>query len=618
VLVGERGNYRLEKAPTELHISPTVQGVLTARIDRLAPAEKAFLHQLAVIGRQFPLSLVRKVVPQPEEELYRLLSSLQSKEFLYEQPTFPEPDYIFKHALTQEVAYGTVLQDKRKALHERTAQAIESLFHDKLEDHYTELAHHYSRSGNTQRAVKYLHLAGQQAAQRFANEEAIHHLTTALELLQALPDTLERARQELLLQTSLGPVWMFTKGWGGPEVEQIYTRARELCQQVGDTPQLFRVLWGLWMFYAVRSESQVAQELAEQLLRLAQSAQNPLFLLPAYFALGWTLLWRGEGTVGLAHLEQGIALYDPQEHRFLGSVYGQHPTVSSLGSRALALGLLGYPDQALKGSQETLALAQDVAHPNSLSYALCIAAVLHLFRREGKAAQGQAEAVIALSEEHGFPQWLASGIACRGAALSAQGQEEEGITQIRQGLAALQAAGANFTVPQFLALLAEAYGKAGQPEEGLTALTEALNFVDKTGERLYEAELYRLKGTLTLQSRASLAQVQDKSETSQDKSEVPNTQHPTPSTQEAEACFLKAIEIARKQQAKSLELRAVMSLVRLRQQQAMQHASRTTQHEARTMLDAARNMLSEIYHWFTEGFDTKDLQEAKALLEELA
>ena len=210
-LVGECGHYRLEKAPTELHISPTVQGVLAARIDRLEAEEKDLLQQLAVIGREFSLSLVRKVVPQPEAELYRLLASLQSKEFLYEQPAFPEPDYIFKHALTQEVAYGMVLQGRRKALHERTAQAMETLDRATLDEHYSELAHHYSRSGNTPKAVEYLQLAGQQAVQRSANAEAISHLTTALELLQTLPDILERTRQELTLQIALGAPLAATK-----------------------------------------------------------------------------------------------------------------------------------------------------------------------------------------------------------------------------------------------------------------------------------------------------------------------------------------------------------------------------------------------------------------------
>jgi predicted ATPase len=275
VLVGERGHYRVESVPTEFHISPTVQGVLAARIDRLGLAEKELLHQLAVMGRQFPLGLVRQVVPQPEEALYHLLASLQRKEFLYEQPAFPESDYIFKHALTQEVAYSTVLQERRKAIHERTAQAIEALYGSSLEDHYSELAHHYTRSGNTQKAVEYLHLAGQQAVQRSAHEEAIHHLTTALEFLQTLPDTPERTHQELRLHLTLGGPLQATRSFGSPDVQATYARARELCQQLGETRQLFPVLLGLRGFHQVRGEFLAARELGEQLLGLAQREQDP-------------------------------------------------------------------------------------------------------------------------------------------------------------------------------------------------------------------------------------------------------------------------------------------------------------------------------------------------------
>src|SRR5437867_1002411 len=294
ILAGERGNYRLEKVPTELHISPTVQGVLAARIDRLAVAEKEFVQQVAVMGREFSLSLLRHVIPQPEEELYRLLAALQTKEFLYEQPAFPEVEYIFKHALTQEVAYNSMLHERRKVLHERTAQAIEALFHSRLEDHYGDLAYHYSRSGNTPKAVEYLHLAGQQAVQRSANAEAITHLTTALELLRTLPDTPERTQHELGLHLTLGPVLMNIRGMAAPEVGALYTRARELCQQGGDTAQLFPVLFGLWMFSFLRAELPRARELGSQLLRLAQQAQNSALLLGAHRVLGVTLPYQGE------------------------------------------------------------------------------------------------------------------------------------------------------------------------------------------------------------------------------------------------------------------------------------------------------------------------------------
>jgi predicted ATPase len=500
-LAGERGNYRLQKTSTELHISPTVQGVLAARIDRLGTAEKELLQRLAVIGREFSLSLVRQVVTQPEEELYQLLSMLQSKEFLYEQPAFPEVEYIFKHALTQEIAYNSLLVERRKVLHEHTAQAMEVLFHSRLDDYYEDLAHHYSRSSNTQKAVEYLQLAGQQAAQRSAYAEAIGHLTTALELLEVLPDTPERMQHELTLQITLGPALIAIKGYAASEVEKVYTRARELCQQLGETPQLFSVLRGLWVFYLVSGELQTAYELGEQLLSLAQSVQDPALLLEAHWTLGNTLFLLGELLPAHGHLEQGIALYAPQQHCSHAVRYGQDPGVVSLGFAAWLLWLLGYPDQALKRNNETLALVQELSHPYSVNFALVFAAWFHHFCREGQAVQEQAEAVVALATEHGFPAWIAWGTILRGWALAEQGQGEEGVAQLRQGIAARQAMAEEALRPYSLALLAEAYGKAGQAEEGLSVLAEALAVVDKTGERLYEAELYRLKGQLTLQSR---------------------------------------------------------------------------------------------------------------------
>src|SRR5262249_29235169 len=539
-----------------------------------------------VSGRQLPLSLIQHVVTQPEEELYRLLSSLQSKEFLYEQPAFPEVEYIFKHALTQEVAYGTVLQDKRKALHERTAQAIETLYHAQLDDHYGDLAHHYSRSGNTQKAADYLQLAGQQAVQRSANAEAIAHLTTALELLKTLPDTPERARQELILQIALGVPLTATRSWGAPEVEQTYSRARELCQQVGETPQLFQVLYGLWLYYEVRAELQTAHELGEQCLKLAQSVQDPALLLVAHFTLGLTLFWLGELALAREHFEQGIALYDLRQHRSLAFVYGSFdPGVACLASVGWILWVLGYPDQALKRVHEALTLAQELTHPVSVALALHFVAALHQHRREGRAVQERAETYIALSSEQGFPYWLATGTILRGWALAEQGQREEGVGQMRQGVAVFRATGSEIGRSWYLALLTEACGRTARTEEGLNLLTEALVHVHKYAELLYEAELYRLRGELTL-AQSSVQGL------------VSSVQ------KEAEECFLKAIEIARRQQAKSLELRATVSLARLWQQQSKK--------------EEAHRMLVEIYGCFTEGFDTKDLQEAKALLAELS
>jgi predicted ATPase len=291
-------------------------------------------------------------------------------------------------------------------------------------------------------------------------------------------------------------------------------------------------------------------------------------------------------------LKQGIALYDPQQHRSHAFLYGGHdPGVCCLSQDAHALWMLGYPDQALQTMHEALRLARELSHSHSLALALGYAVGLHASRREVQAAQRRAEELIVLSREQGFPVWLALGTAMQGWALAEQGQGEEGIAKLRQGITAYGATGAEMGQPQRLALLAEAHGKAGQAEEGLIVLAEALDMVHRTGERVAEARLYRLKGQLVLQSRSPQSTVSD-----------PRPLAPDPQA-EAEACFHKAIEIARKQQAKSLELRATTSLARLWQQQGKQHE--------------ARNMLSEIYNWFTEGFDTADLQEARALLEAL-
>jgi class 3 adenylate cyclase/predicted ATPase len=598
---GPVGEGRAVPPPTDIHIPPTVQAVLASRIDRLASDEKDLLQTLAVVGKEFSLSLLKQVVDHSEDTLQRLLARLRDAEFIYEQPAFPEPDYIFKHALTQEVAYNSLLIERRKVLHERAAKAIETIFHDRLEDQYSELASHYSRSGNTQKAVDYLQLAGQQAVQRSANEEAITHLTTALELLKTLPDTPERDQQELMLQVTLSAPFVAMKGFAAPEAGKIYARARELCQQIGETPQLFPVLLGLRLFHAARGEIWMACELGEQCLRLAQSVQDPTFLLGAHHALGDTVYFLGDLARARTHQEQAIALYDPQQHRFLAFGQGYDLGMDALAHGAWVLWYLGYPEQALQRSQAALNLAQELSHPYSLAHALFCAAWLHHLRREAPIVQKQAEAAMTLAAEHGFAMELAWGTIFHGLALAEQGQQQEGIAQIREGLAAWQATGGEVFRPGWIAQLAEVYGQIGKTVEGLALLADALGMVNKTGERLHEAELYRLKGELTLQA----ANQKSKGKGQKAKIETnPRSLTPDPQGEgEAEACFLKAIDISRKQQAKSLELRATMSLARLWQQQDKR--------------DEARQMLSEVYGWFTEGFDTKDLQEAKALLKEL-
>ena len=620
-LAGDRGAYIFTQPVTKLQLPPTVQGVLAARIDRLAPEEKALLQQLAVIGREFSQSLVRQVLAQPEEEIYRLLASLQHKEFLYEQPAVPEVEYIFKHALTQEVAYNSVLLERRKVMHEQIGQAIEQLYYDRLEEHYSELAHHYSRSNNTEKAIEYLQKAGQQAVQRSAYADAGTAFTTALVLLQTLPETRERTQQELALQIALASVFLVTKGYTSQEVGQTYTRARELCLQLDDTTQLIPVVTGQWLFYSVRAEHRLARELANHCLQLAHRTQDSAHLLTAHYALGQSLLWLGEIDEALQHLRKGRKLYDAAQHHSLAARYGEDPGVVCLAYEAHALFILGYPDQALHRSREAIALAKGLADSFSLAEALVMAAYVRLDRREPRVAQEEAEGAIALAREHDFPSWITSATIFWGWAIAELGKFAEGTLKMCQGLADYRASGAELGVPNFLAQLAEAQGKGkeGKPEWSL--LDEALALIEKNDEHWREAEVYRLKGELRLQQEFNLqgskpvlpapvpqAQVSPSTLLRINSVEGFQVTDPRPlpfdPQGEAEACFLKAIEVAQKHHAKSWELRATMSLTRLWQQQGKPAE--------------AHRLLSEVYNWFTEGFDTKDLQEAKALLDSLA
>jgi len=561
-----------------LQLSPTVQGVLAARIDRLPAAEKALLQTLAVLGKEFAWSLLRQVTGQTDEALQQLLARLQTEEFIYEQPAFPESAYIFKHALTQEVAYNAVLLERRRVLHERAAQAIEGLYAGRLVEHYHALAHHYSRSGNTPKAVDYLHRAGQQEVERSAYAEAVSHLTTAIDLLASLPDTLQRNQQELAVQMTLGPALRAIKGSSAPEVEQLNNRARLLCEQVGDPPQLFRVLWGFWLMYNARGDARTMRTLGEQLLSLAQRLEDPDLLLEAHHALWTSLFSGGELTAARMHQEQGLRLYDLQRHRTHAALYSGHdPGVCCHYRAAPTLWLLGYPDQAVASSQAALDLAQQLAHPLSLAIVLYFAAILHHLRREASPTQACAEAAMTLATDLEFLGQMAQATPLRGWAVAVSGHWEEGIIQIRH--AVYGEARRLRDRPYYLALLAEACTQAGQTAEGLEALDEALAAVAQSAARWWEAELYRLKGELLLQQTAT---------------------QPT----EAEACFRQALDIALRQQAKSLELRAAMSLSQLWQQQGKRAE--------------AYELLAPIYSWFTEGFETADLQEAKALIEELS
>jgi predicted ATPase len=557
--------------PTTLHDS------LMARLDRLAMV-KGLAQLGATLGREFSYELLQAVSPWDEGTLQQGLHQLVAAEFLYQRGLPPQATYRFKHALIQDAAYQSLLKSTRQRYHQRIAQVLAEHFPETAETQPELLAYHYTEAGLIAQAIAYWQRAGERAIERSAHAEAISHLTAALELLRTLPDTAERAQQELDVQIALGIPLVLTKGHSAPEVEVTYARARELCRQVGDTRQLFSALLGLRRSYYMRGELQAAHNLGEQLLRLAERLDDQGLRAQAHMMLGEVLLRLGEFAQARAHLEQGMALYDRQQHRAEVFHYGNDTEVCCRAFVAEALWVLGYRDQARQRIEEALAWAQELAHPFSLVIALRHAARLHQFRREPHSAHERAEAAIALSQEQGFMQFLADATILRGWALAEQGQVAEGLAQLRQGVAAWQATGAHQR-SYHATWLAGAYGKVGQPEAGLRVLTEALAAVEATRERFAEAELSRLTGELLLAQSAE--------------------HHAA-----AETCYQQALAVARRQQAKSWELRAAMSLSRLWQQQDKRAE--------------AYDLLAPIYGWFTEGFDTADLQEAKALLEELS
>ncbi len=564
---------KLTRPLAEIKVPATVQGILTSRIDRLPADEKDLLQTLAVMGREFSLALVRKVVLKPDDELARMLSDLQLGEFIYEQPALPEAEYVFKHALTQEVAYDTLLTGRRKQLHEQAAAAIEALYAERLDDHLNRLARHYSQSGNARKAVKYLDLAGRQAARRLAYDEAIGHFTSALELLGNLPDDSERDRKELALRTALGPYLIAMKGPAAEEVALIFARARSLCEKLGEDMQLFWVTYALQFFHLLRLELQIARELGARQIELAERWQNASMLMAAYSAMAEVLCDVGEFGAARDLCAKGIALdVVPTTSAF--SEIGA-PRTMLLAHSSRDLFILGYPAQALTQSREALSEARQLG-PHSLAFALSLAAEVHRYVGDETKARELTEALASLAGERGFLLWSAQAVFLRGAGLVAEGQAEEAIIELRRGAALVEMTGAVAGIWKLP--LAEAFAKLGRPEEGLAAIAEALELMRKTGLRIFEAELHRVEGALILLKAPGAVAT-------------------------AENALRQAVAIARRQDAKSWELRAVTSLARLLSTQGKR--------------DEARAMLGEIYGWFIEGFDTIDLKSARTLLDEL-
>jgi len=422
LLTEQEGYYELTGPLPPLAIPTTLQDSLMARLDRLGTVKE--VAQLgATLGREFTYELLHAVSPLDEATLQRELDKLVEAELIYQRGLPPQTRYFFKHALIQEAAYQSLLKSKRQQYHQKIAQILEEQFAETVETQPELLAHHYTEASLIVQALPYWQKAGQIARQHSANVEAIGHLTKGLELLKTLPDTPERAQQELDLQTTLAPALIATKGYASTEVEKAYARARELCQQVGETPQLFPVLRGLWEFYEVQGKLPMARELGEQLLILAQSLQDPSLLLVAHDVLADTLLWLGEFAPAQVHSEQGIALYD-QQHRTLAFLYGGYdPGVACLCWGAWTLWYLGYPDQALQRSHEALTLAQELSQPHSLAFALAWTGALHNFRREGQVAQERAELAMTLSREQDFGSIWQWELSCGAGRLSSGDRE---------------------------------------------------------------------------------------------------------------------------------------------------------------------------------------------------
>jgi len=573
------GTVKVTRSLSQLRLPPTVQGILAARIDRLSAEQKDLLQTLAVMGREALLSLIRQVATTAKAQLERMLADLQAGEFIYEQPATTGIEYVFKHALTQEVAYNSLLIERRKQIHERAGQALEAIFASQLDDHLTQLAHHYSHSNNIDKAVEYLGRTGRQALQRAAHADAIGSLAAAIELLQSFPDGTERIQRELPLQLAIGPAFIALKGWGAPEMEQAFARARELCSRLGDPPELFPALFGLAATHMVRGEMRAAKEMGTELLRLAQKTREPQHLLWAHSHMANVSFHCGELLVAREHNEAALALYD--RARDAGARHtGIDVGVVDLSYGSWMLWHLGYADQALKMSQKARGLADALSHLDSVAFALGYQCTLRYLRAEIEAVQELAERQIVLCTEYGLTTFLAGANLYLGWAMAAQGRGGEGIVRIQQKqLAVNRAAGFGMLRPHSLAALAEACSAANRFDEGLSALAEALAIAEENEEYCHVPDIYRLRGELLLRQTDS-------------------------SAEEAQICFERAIEIARKQSAKSYELRATVSLARLLKGQGRR--------------DEARTILAEIYNWFTEGFNTADLTDAKALLDELS
>jgi predicted ATPase/transcriptional regulator with XRE-family HTH domain len=549
-------------------LPPRIQALITARLGGLSMEAHEVAGIAAAIGRTFRLDVLDAASEIGEATLVRALDELLQHGIMRDQGGNV---YDFSHDRIRDAAYERLSTARRSLIHRRIATALEAIHVSDLDPVSGRIATHYDRAGLAAQAIAYYQRAAQVAHRLAADEEAISHLERALGLLLAQPETPARTQQELALQVALGAPLLAARGYTALELERAFNRAYEICQQIGETPRLFQVLWGLGRFYLVRPQLDAAVKIGQRLLAQARRTRDPELLLEAYNSLGAVRLHRGELRLARAHLERGFALYDPERHRAHALLYGQDPGVVCLVRGAWALWCLGYPQQALERSQEGIALAERVAHPFSLAFALTFGAMVRLFRREPDSARATAEAGIAVSVDHGYPLFRGMSTFIYGWALTEQGRLDDGMQQMRQGVTTVRATGALLGVPNYLALLAALCARTGQCDEAATLDEEALATLAQTGEGWFESYILLLHGETLLSCGAA--------------------------KEEAATIFRRAVAAARRRHARSLELRALLTLNRL---------SLATEEEVEA--------LGTLVATFTEGWDTLDLVEAHLLL----
>jgi class 3 adenylate cyclase/predicted ATPase len=572
----EADRYVLDGALTPLAIPTSLHDSLLERLDRLASV-RLVAQTGAAIGREFPYALLRAVSRLSENELQAALRRLVASELVLQRGMPPDAIYSFKHALVQDAAHGSLLRSARQELHAQIAKALEAHSPEMMDIQPELFAQHYAEAGLVEKSVTCWGKAGRRSVARSAMAEAAAQFHKGLDHLTLLPDTPERQRQELEFWTSLGAVLRAVKGQAAPETGHAYARARELWEQLGSPSEFLQVPFGQSLYHMFRGELDLAQALDENLLRLSRQRDDSAGLVLAHQSSGRNMMFVGRFVSSRSHLEAVLSLYDPTSHYALVHQVGFHPQAPAQAFLGVALFCLGFPDQALARSSAAIAEARRLGHPPSLAVSLSMGARLLSLFGENAALDERANQLVGVATEQGFPHWRAEGTIFRGWVKVKNRGVAEGISLLRSGSAAYRATGAEMWVAHYTAILAKACEIAGNIDEALTLLAEALQIVERTGERWLAAELNRHKGQLLLRQG-----------------------HP----EAAEELYRKALSIAEEQEAKLWELRAAASLARLRCDQG-RHAE-------------ARDLLAPVYGWFTEGFDAPDLKETKALLDALA